>query len=589
MSNVLGFNSKTKNELIDISSSLWLPAFNNPKIYNVNTDSWFSMSKTLKSNDIIDEKDEKENKLLITKDKPIKITKIWKDSPFSLFCDFNYKSPSPCENYAVENHSKCIFHHSKCSFVVTTNNNNNNKFGRTCNQLTFCDDGDLCKEHINKKQLYYKSLVSLTCKYILTQGDHKHLPCNDFVSDNSNYCKDHITRVSQGDLTRSFKVRFYPSKENKEIFSKWFGGSRKIWNSLVSNSKTDKLNLKELRKKYTTDTTTDINIIIKDKFLKDTPSAIRDQTLQSYITSVKNGFKSGKKFKINFKSKKNQQCIEIDKTRIKIKDKLLYIYNGILKNPINFHKRSNKDKKLQKILTDGYLNHSIKLIKTITNKYYLCIPYDVQSVKNTQTSTLAIDPGEISFVTCYSDDGSTLEMNENGQNRYKLINYYKGIDRIKSVKDIIKQENNEERNIRLQKKIKKITKRIRLKEERISNRINDMHYKVISQIKNYKTIYIPEFKTKQMISKKKNLTHAVRRSMQGLSHYRFRMRLITKAAETNINVKVCGEEYTSQTCGKCFNRHKVQGREYKCPTCKIEMSRDMNGARNIMIKNHLIG
>ncbi len=566
---VKGFHSKFSDELISLSSSLWLPTFDNSE--QVNTNSWFSMSKNLKCYNIKEKDEYKE--LIITIDKPIKITKLWKNFP-TFVCDFNYNS-SPCENYAVENHSKCIFHHSKCSFIIT-----NKKISRRCNNLTFCDDGNFCKDHINAKQRKYISLVSRTCKFILTQGDRKHLLCNDFVSNSSEYCKRHITCISQGDLTRTFKVRFYPSKNDKEIFSNWFGGSRKIWNTLVSNSKTDTFNLKELRKKYT--------VKPKDKFLQKTPAKIRDYTLQSYITSVTNGFKSEKKFKINFKYKKNQQCIEIDKQNIKIKNKQLYFYNRILKNPINFHKRSNKDKKLQKILTDGYINHSIKLIKTITNKYYLCIPYDVQSVENTQTSTLAIDPGEISFVTCYSDDGSTLEMNENGQNRYKLVNYYKEIDRLKSVKDNIKQENNEERDVCLQNKIKKIKKRIRLKEERISNRIKDMHYKVISQIKDYKTIYIPEFKTSQMISKKKNLTHAIRRSMQGLSHYRFRMRLITKAAETNIKVKVCDESYTSQTCGKCFNRHKVQGRVYKCLKCEVELSRDMNGARNIMIKNHLI-
>ncbi len=564
MSEVLGFNSKTKDELISLSSSLWLPTINTSKLYNVNTDSWFSMSKTLKSFDI-KEKDESDDELIIPINKPIKITKLWKTSP-TFICDFDYNSSHPCENYAVENHSKCIFHHSKCLYIVP----NIGKFGRICNKLTYHDNGNFCNDHINQKQSYYKSLVSSTCKYINTQGSHKHLLCNDFVSD-SDYCTRHLKCISQGDLIRSFKVRFYPSKKDKKIFSNWFGGSRKIWNSLVSNIKTDKLDLKFLRKKYTVNP--------KDEFLRDTPATIRDQTLQSYITAVKNGFNSEKSFEMKFKSKKNQQCIEIDKNSVKIKNKQLYFYNTILKRPIKFFKRSTKDKKLQKILTNGYVNHNIKVIKTITDKYYLCIPYDVQSVKNTQTSTLAIDPGEISFVTCYSDDGTTFEMNENGQNRKKLINYYKEIDKLKSIRD--NKENKED------KYVEKINKRIKLKEERISNRVKDMHYKVISQIKNYKTIYIPEFNTKQMISKKKNLTPAVRRSMQGLSHYRFRIRLITKAAETNIKVKVCGEEYTSQTCGKCFNRYKVQGREYKCPNCKVELSRDMNGARNIMIKNHL--
>ena len=52
-------------------------------------------------------------------------------------------------------------------------------------------------------------------------------------------------------------------------------------------------------------------------------------------------------------------------------------------------------------------------------------------------------------------------------------------------------------------------------------------------------------------------------------------------------VHIVTEEYTSQTCG-CFGRTtKVEGnRLFVCgyDDCSFELDRDMNGARNVLIK-----
>ncbi|KAE9036885.1 hypothetical protein PR003_g7001 [Phytophthora rubi] len=49
----------------------------------------------------------------------------------------------------------------------------------------------------------------------------------------------------------------------------------------------------------------------------------------------------------------------------------------------------------------------------------------------------------------------------------------------------------------------------------------------------------------------------------------------------------CEEEYTSKTCSGCGKlKENLGGSEvYKCVFCGAHMDRDLNGAKNILIKN----
>src|SRR2546421_12373077 len=70
------------------------------------------------------------------------------------------------------------------------------------------------------------------------------------------------------------------------------------------------------------------------------------------------------------------------------------------------------------------------------------------------------------------------------------------------------------------------------------------------------------------------------------SHYHFQRHLIHKVREHPwCQVVICTEEYTSKTCGFCGYIHKKLGgsKEFCCPQCKINLDRDINGARNILL------
>ena len=73
-----------------------------------------------------------------------------------------------------------------------------------------------------------------------------------------------------------------------------------------------------------------------------------------------------------------------------------------------------------------------------------------------------------------------------------------------------------------------------------------------------------------------------------LSHYKFRQHLINKGNEYGCKVVVVTEEYTSKTCTNCgavseYYRKRMK----KCPKCNYEIDRDVNGSRNILLKNML--
>ena len=74
------------------------------------------------------------------------------------------------------------------------------------------------------------------------------------------------------------------------------------------------------------------------------------------------------------------------------------------------------------------------------------------------------------------------------------------------------------------------------------------------------------------------------------SHYAFRQYLIFKAQEFPwVKVHIGSEEYTSKTCTGCGTlKHNLgSSKVFRCPNpaCRCVVNRDVNGARNIFIKN----
>lgn len=78
-----------------------------------------------------------------------------------------------------------------------------------------------------------------------------------------------------------------------------------------------------------------------------------------------------------------------------------------------------------------------------------------------------------------------------------------------------------------------------------------------------------------------------RHKMSLLNHCNFVDKLLEKQNEyPKCNVMVVKEAYTSKTCSNCgFIKYNLNSNKtFKCDDCGIVIDRDINGARNILLK-----
>jgi len=116
----------------------------------------------------------------------------------------------------------------------------------------------------------------------------------------------------------------------------------------------------------------------------------------------------------------------------------------------------------------------------------------------------------------------------------------------------------------------------------------DMQKKVCKYLcNNYDVILLPKFKVTQIVNKlTRKITSKTARQLLNWNHCGFREMLEKKAGLVGKKVMEVNESYTSKTCTNCGNiNEKLKGEKiYKCSKCKIEIDRDVNGARNIFLR-----
>lgn len=366
------------------------------------------------------------------------------------------------------------------------------------------------------------------------------------------------------------KIKLYPDKEQRKILREWFNTSRYVYNKTIyyCNSKECSSYAKrKLRNLLVTEKHRDgtHNENIRD-FELNTPKTIRQQSVFEAAKNFKSAFSNLKNKNIKFfklkKKSKERDTIGVEQAP-QIRDKSIRLFPTFMRNPIRIGRRQKKELSKISLTKDSFIHFN-------GMNYELLVPYEIKQNQNTKsTKILSLDPGFRTFLTGYDCDGIVCEFHRKD---YKVNKIKKKLDIFNSLFSKTKNKP------RLLKKSKKLR-------QKIKNYIDDLHWRTITEIlKYYDTVLLPDFENQKVAKKSKN--KHLNKDIYLYSHYTFKKRLEYKAKTQNKQIISASEDYTSKTCGNCGSlNYKLQSsKNFKCPLCKVEMDRDYNAARNILIK-----
>jgi putative transposase len=387
-------------------------------------------------------------------------------------------------------------------------------------------------------------------------------------------------------LVKTRKIRVYPANDTqRELLPKWFGTARWTYNQCLRVLQEEGSTVRPNRSGGLREAVVnDSNYTLENTWVLDTPRDIRAGAYQDLLDAHTSNFAKSRKnpehkFTMSFRSRKSaQERIYIDRRRYK-------------KGVVYPSKFGSVPLRSTEPLPET-LDHDAHLIRTRLGHYYLCITLDVRWDENqvpSETSRIAaIDPGVRTPHTLYDPSGKLIEFGKNDIGHiYRLCHH---LDRLRSEIDLLPK-----RCADLELKRYVHRKRWRMRRAwlraslRIRNLVDDYHKKVVHFLVTcYDVVLLPALETSRLVLRKaRKLASKTARAMITWSHYRFRQRLLWKGRTTGCKVVVCGEAYTSKTCGRCGWLHdKLYGNKtFKCSQCGLEVDRDANGARNILLKN----
>lgn len=375
-------------------------------------------------------------------------------------------------------------------------------------------------------------------------------------------------------------IRLYPNRKQWHTVRKWLGTARWTYNRGVEwcrkNGATTKTKLRHA-------------IIAKELYVKEntwvteTPYEIRDGAMLDVLKAYKSNFAKQKKARL--------QNRDPHKFKLKFRSRRDYSESIVLRASKTFEFRSSEEKaffdrvRSAEPLPDVLL-YDCRLVRN-QRGLWLQVPQPRERMPPVQPSRIcldkiaALDPGVRTFQTIIDGLGNVVEW---GKGRHLgMLRELRTSDRL--IGESKKRHTKHRRRYRL----RKAAQRAR---NRAYNGVTHMHRHLAKFLcENYCEILIPEFQTQQMVQRRRNgrkINKTVARSMMALRHYGFRQHLLHVAAKYGTTVHVVNEAYTSKTCGRCGHLNDKLGgsKVFRCPQdkCGFVCDRDVNGARNIMIR-----
>jgi len=373
---------------------------------------------------------------------------------------------------------------------------------------------------------------------------------------------------------KTLKFRIFPSEKEKEDIHLMFDQFRWYYNSsltifylhygydkILNKNKYSNTTFRDILRKYRYEENTIGNLTFKDfVYDKDRNELMIPEwwnnnvhsrlprgavnkfisSINSAITNYKN--KNINKFQMHFISKKsNTQYLHFEDSN----------YPSVFKHIKStfWYRTQNRKRKFISLKDVTCQKRGIEIIyEKDTNKYFLHYPVDIgwfpdddirndNQVKFTnleEPKIISLDPGVRKFLVGYDPGGQSIFIGDGASKELSELLYT--VDKIENKRD----------RLLLWRKIK--------------NLVNELHWKTLSfLIKNYDIILLPDFRTSEMVKKKK-LSRMTKRLMLMFSFHRFKQKLSWKCNVHNKKLIIVDESFTSCTCTNCgiINNQKVR-------------------------------
>jgi transposase len=269
-------------------------------------------------------------------------------------------------------------------------------------------------------------------------------------------------------------------------------------------------------------------------------------------------------FKMTFKTKKHQRqhgyCLGIGHHLKYMNDVLTILPRNI--GAMRF---------FGKIPFDGVPEAECRIRRDSYGDFWLLVPIKKTTSSSSSGPIVAIDPGVRTPFACFATDGTNKSLGEDMNERLNVMRTKISLND----RRFSKATTNE-----LRKKCREHRRRL----YRQHQRVRDIyHWRIINDITSEAGgVLLPPFETQKLSGALKAKTN---RSLLGISHFTFRMRMKERCDEKSLLYEEPTEEYTSKTCGMCGRINFLLGskKTFEC-FCGVACDRDTHAARNILLK-----
>lgn len=377
-------------------------------------------------------------------------------------------------------------------------------------------------------------------------------------------------------MIKGYKIRIYPTKEQKQMIWSHINGCRFVWNYLIEQQKKAYEENKQYLSSYDM-----INIITKLKqieeysWIKNIPSGSLQKVCFNVNFAYQMFFKKVIPRTPTFKSKKNAKMsypIRDDKRKLWFDENFVHVsLVGKIKYKTDLYIPLGMDKKF-----------SCAQIVFRNNKYFICfcINCENQAIELSNLS-MGIDLGikETAVVSygCNKFVYHNINKSKQMQNYKKKEKYYQRVLSRKyrksySVNGCYKKTNNINKT---QEKINKIRNRIH------NIRMNYIHQMTHSLIMLLPETVVMEDLSVRTLMKNKQIADKIRSQM----FYTVINTMKYKCEHNNINFVLADRYFpSSKTCSSCgsIKRNlKLNDRIFICNECGLTIDRDYNAAINL--------